>query len=177
MNSQEVISVATCKGSQLTFPKDTVVLADSGYQGIEAYHTNSYIPYKAKKNQPLSEQKKEDNRLLSAVRCKVEHVITRIKRFRILKERYRNRLNRFTQRFTLIAGLYNRMVTLGSWARTPQPPSPFPSTSIVSPLPFLFPVCFCLGFVSFAIFLSLTHYKSCVIHLRATSEGTLIEFF
>lgn len=38
----------------------------------------------------------------------IEHVIRRLKVFRILTERYRNRRKRFGLRFNLIAAIYNR---------------------------------------------------------------------
>jgi hypothetical protein len=37
----------------------------------------------------------------------VEHVIAKLKVFRILQERYRNRRRRFGLRLNLIAGIYN----------------------------------------------------------------------
>ncbi len=55
----------------------------------------------------LSNQDKHDNRRLAKLRIRVEHVICWLKRFRILKERYRNRRKRFGLRARLIAGLHN----------------------------------------------------------------------
>jgi hypothetical protein len=45
-------------------------------------------------------------------RIVVEHVIGRLKVFRILSERYRNRCRRFNLRFNLIAGIYNYELSL-----------------------------------------------------------------
>ncbi len=42
----------------------------------------------------------------------IEHVNRRLKIFRILSERYRNRRKRFGLRFNLIAGLYNYELAL-----------------------------------------------------------------
>jgi len=56
---------------------------------------------------PLALAQKDSNRRLSQQRILVENVICRLKVFRILSERYRNRRKRFSLRFNLIAALYN----------------------------------------------------------------------
>ncbi|MBC7797239.1 MAG: transposase [Pyrinomonadaceae bacterium] len=60
---------------------------------------------KAKGGESLRKKQKASNKELSSKRIMVEHVITQLKNFRILSERYRNRRSRL--RFDLIAGLYN----------------------------------------------------------------------
>ena len=82
-------------------------LADSGYLGIGKIHANSQIPAKKSKLHPLTPAQKASNRRLSKQRILVENVICRLKVFRILSERYRNRRKRFSLRFNLIAALYN----------------------------------------------------------------------
>lgn len=82
-------------------------LADTGYLGIHQLHANSQIPAKKSKLHPLTPAQKEGNRQLSCQRIFVENVIARIKVFRILSERYRNRRKRFSLRFNLIAAIYN----------------------------------------------------------------------
>ena len=82
-------------------------LADSGYQGLTKLHENSETPAKKSKKNPLTAQQKAQNRLLARRRIYCEHVIGKLKIFRILKERYRNRRKRFGLRFNLIASLYN----------------------------------------------------------------------
>src|SRR5215210_515174 len=74
-------------------------LADSGYTGITSYHANSQTPCKKSKHHPLSPQDKAHNRQLSRQRIVAEHIIGRLKVFRILCERYRNRRKRFGLRF------------------------------------------------------------------------------
>ena len=59
----------------------------------------------------FSTKQKEENRLLSSKRIFCEHVIGKLKIFRILKERYRNRRKRFGLRFNLISALYNLALT------------------------------------------------------------------
>lgn len=86
---------------------EIICLADSGYQGVAKLHGNSETPTKKSKKKPLTKQQKQSNRQLSKKRIFCEHVIGKLKIFRILKERYRNRRKRFGLRFNLIASLYN----------------------------------------------------------------------
>ena len=83
------------------------MLADSGYEGLPKLCPNSEIPIKKKKLQPLSREDKKHNRALSSRRVGVENVLGRLKRFKVIAERYRNRGKRFGLRFNLIAGIYN----------------------------------------------------------------------
>lgn len=87
-------------------------LADAGYLGIGKVHENSRIPAKKSKLHPLTQEQKADNHQLSCQRIFVENVIRRLKIFRILSERYRNRRKRFGLRFNLIAAIYNLELTL-----------------------------------------------------------------
>ena len=82
-------------------------LADSGYQGLTKLHANSQTPTKKSKHHPLTREQKACNTALSRRRIYGEHVIGKLKIFRILKERYRNRRKRFGLRFNLIASIYN----------------------------------------------------------------------
>jgi hypothetical protein len=87
--------------------RDVCMEADSGYQGIKKYHTNSSLPYKHIRNKALTKEQQQHNHTLSAARVHVEHTIRRLKVFRILSERYRNRRKRFALRVHLIAGICN----------------------------------------------------------------------
>jgi hypothetical protein len=87
-------------------------LADAGYLGISSLHANSQIPAKKSKLHPLTKEQKTYNHKLSSERIFVENVIRRLKIFRILSERYRNRRKRFGLRFNLIAAIYNFELTI-----------------------------------------------------------------
>lgn len=88
--------------------KETVkVLADSGYQGIKKFHENSQLPQKNFKKKPLTKQEKKDNHDISSERVLVENVIRKVKIFRVMAEKYRNRRRRFTLRLNLIAAIIN----------------------------------------------------------------------
>jgi transposase len=82
-------------------------LADAGYQGLTELHSNSRTPAKNSKLHPLSKEQKVSNRALSQERILIENIIRKLKIFRILSERYRNRRKRFGLRFNLIAAIYN----------------------------------------------------------------------
>jgi len=115
--TQEIIATAFALGSQhdfelfrqsrCCFSKHIRSLADTGYLGLNNVHANSQIPAKKSKLHPLTKEQKASNRRLSHERVLVENVIRRLKIFRILSERYRNRRKRFSLRFNLIAAIYN----------------------------------------------------------------------
>ncbi|MBD2007154.1 hypothetical protein H6F63_28925 [Trichocoleus sp. FACHB-40] len=61
----------------------------------------------AKPGCSLSDEAKKRNRKLARQRVVGEHVHRKLRIFKILADRYRNRRKRFGLRFNLIAGLYN----------------------------------------------------------------------
>jgi transposase len=88
-----------------------LLLADSGYQGLLALHANSRIPYKKSKNHPLTAEQKAFNRELSKERIVIENINAKIKTFKIMSERYRNRRKRHLLRMNLICAIINREIT------------------------------------------------------------------
>ena len=117
MNTEEILATDLGKGSQhdfqlfqhsrCTFSPATCLLADAGYPGLLDLHPNSQTPLKKSKRHPLSQAQKTNNRALSRKRILIENIIRRLKIFRILSERYRNRRKRFGLRFNLIAAICN----------------------------------------------------------------------
>lgn len=95
------------KNSKLPLNKKIRCLVDKGYQGIVKIHKLSEIPKKKSKKKKLTKEEKRKNRELSRERIFVEHVNRKLKIFRILSEKYRNKRKRFGLRFNLIAGIYN----------------------------------------------------------------------
>lgn len=93
--------------SRLKINKKRLVKTDSGFQGIQQIHTLSYLPVKSSKNRPLTARDKKANLKLARQRVAIEHVIGRIKVFRMMSERYRNRRIKHTMRMKLICGIYN----------------------------------------------------------------------
>ena len=86
---------------------DQLCLGDKGYQGIAKLHPSSCTPAKKLRQVKLDKFEHQHNRLLARLRVVAEHVNRRLKIFRILAERYRNRRRRFGLRFNLIAALIN----------------------------------------------------------------------
>ena len=95
------------KNSDVKFHKLLKVIADKGYQGIAKIHELSETPIKKPRGEKLTKDQKKYNRQLNQLRVVVEHVNRRLKIFKILSNRYRNRHRRFGLRSNLIAGIYN----------------------------------------------------------------------
>ena len=81
---------------------------DSGYQGVQKELDKVKIPYKKSKYHELTEEEKEYNKALASERIKIEHTNRTIKIFRIMKETYRNHMNRYEKRLRIICCLYNQ---------------------------------------------------------------------
>jgi hypothetical protein len=90
-------------------PENIFILGDSGYQGILDYFGNALTPYKATKNNPLTPEQKSFNKMIGKLRVKVEHVIRRLKIFRICKETYRGSRESGLRRVKLISVLCNKI--------------------------------------------------------------------
>lgn len=88
------------------------IQVDTGYQGLQKLHSNTDIPKKKTKKQPLSEEDKKGNRNISSQRVLIENIIRELKIFRIVAEKYRNRRKRFGIRVNMIAAIYNRSLDL-----------------------------------------------------------------
>ena len=99
------------KSSGIKFGELVKVIADKGYQGINKIHQLSETPIKKPKGRRLTKEQNKYNRELNRLRIAVEHV-NRLKIFKILSDRYRNRHRRFGLRSNLIAGIYNHELAI-----------------------------------------------------------------
>ena len=117
-STEEIICVAEDCGKTHDFKlyKDTIggrVLEsikeqmDSGYQGIADIHRNSETPKKKPKGGELTEEEKAENRRISRERILIENVNAKIKVFKIMANKYRNRRKRHALRANLICGIIN----------------------------------------------------------------------
>lgn len=89
-------------------PPSVGIFADSGFQGIHRQHPNTAVPKRGRKNAPLTEAERANNRIISSLRIVIEHAIGGMKRFHILQDRFRNRCRRFEDTVVaLCAGLWN----------------------------------------------------------------------
>jgi hypothetical protein len=113
----EIICVAEAKGavhdmelfkqSGVHIADDILLVGDKGYQGLPTLHANRLTPFKKPKNGELTPLQKALNSNLSRYRIRIEHVNRRIKRFKILQMRYRNKQRKHLLRVSLICGIYN----------------------------------------------------------------------
>lgn len=78
---------------------------DKGFDGIQNLFSNfeALVPFKKRKNTPLTDEQKDYNKLVSSLRIKNEHAICGIKRFGVVTQRYRNRCNKLSDTFMLLA--------------------------------------------------------------------------
>lgn len=90
--------------------KTVIVWADSAYAAIQKYFPSwtCLINEKGKRNHPLTKKQKLNNKLKSKTRIKVEHVISRIKKYRSCSERVRNMTAIKQSRYwNIVAGICN----------------------------------------------------------------------
>ncbi len=87
---------------------------DLGYDGIQKDfpELKAIIPFKRrggrnKKGVKLTAEQKRFNRALSKARVVVEHTISRMKKFNILGQEFRNRLKRYDVMTAIVSGLVN----------------------------------------------------------------------
>ena len=95
------------KFSRLSIAKNTLLIADTGYFGIEQIHTKTLIPKKSSKLRKLTSEDKFYNCVVSKLRISVEHTFRFLKRFNLFAERYRARRKTFAKRFNLICAMFN----------------------------------------------------------------------
>ncbi|HXT85345.1 MAG TPA: transposase family protein [Verrucomicrobiae bacterium] len=90
-------------------PKQVVNVVDLGYHEMEKDLPEqlSVLPFKKKINLPLSQEEKDYNIIHSKMRIVVEHTISRLKKYRILAEIFRNKLRKYDKVSDIVTGLVN----------------------------------------------------------------------
>ena len=89
-------------------PKDISLYKDTGFQGYEPEGVITFQPQKKPRGKELTSEQKEENKLISKVRVFVEHIISGIKRCRIVKDIFRNTVEDYDDLVMEIAcGLHN----------------------------------------------------------------------
>ena len=83
------------------------ILGDSGYQGIHRLHKSSETPKKKPKGGMLTVEEKAENRRISRERILIENINAKVKVFKIVANKYRNRRRRFGLRMSVICGIIN----------------------------------------------------------------------
>ena len=100
------------KESKTHFHPETLVYADTGYQGLQKRHLKTELPKKKTRKRPLTKDDKKKNAERASKRVLCENVMGALKRFKIIADRYRNRRKRFGLRMNLLASIYNQNLTL-----------------------------------------------------------------
>ena len=91
-----------------SFPYQTILQQDTGYQGYAPDNVTVIQPTKKPKGKELTPDQKAANTEISRTRIKVEHAIGGAKILRIVKDECRLRKGGFVERiFHLAAGLHN----------------------------------------------------------------------
>ena len=90
-------------------PKQVINVVDLGYLGIESDFPEqlSALPYKKKRNLELSQEEKEYNVIHAKKRIVIEHTISRLKKYRILSDVFRNKLRKYNKVSDIVSGLVN----------------------------------------------------------------------
>lgn len=92
----------------LAYPPGTTLGKDTGFQGYEPPGVVTYQPKKKPRQGQLAAEDKFLNKIFSAIRIQVEHVIGGIKRCRIVKDTFRNTKEGFADLVMEVAcGLHN----------------------------------------------------------------------
>ena len=90
------------------FPEGSTLYKDTGFQGYEPIGVNTRQPKKKPRSGELTDEEKAQNALISRIRIIVEHVISGVKRCRIVKDVFRNTKEKFDDLVMEIAcGLHN----------------------------------------------------------------------
>lgn len=89
-------------------------MMDKGYDGIVADYPDKklYLPFKARRNHPLTEEQKAYNRFLAKYRIVVEHTMAQLNKFQILAQKFRHHLTKHSGIFRIVCGLVNRRIQL-----------------------------------------------------------------
>jgi len=90
-------------------PPEVEIGVDLGYFGIKKDYPelNVNIPVKKPKGKELTKQEKRYNKKQRKARVIVEHTISRIKKFQIMGQEFRNRLTRYDRMTSIVCGLAN----------------------------------------------------------------------
>lgn len=94
--------------------ENEAAMLDKGYDGIATDHPDKklYLPFKARRNHPLTEEQKAYNRFLAKYRIVVEHTRAQLNKFQILAQRFRHQLTKHSLIFRIVCGLVNRRILL-----------------------------------------------------------------
>lgn len=93
---------------------DEAAMLDKGYDGIANDYPDKklYLPFKARRHHPLTEEQKAYNQFLAKYRIVVEHTMAQLNKFQILAQKFRHKLSKHSAIFRIVCGLVNRRILL-----------------------------------------------------------------
>jgi hypothetical protein len=97
-------------------PPGSVLYQDKGFQGFHLDGVTIIQPKKKPRGKELTAEEKAQNREISSIRIRVEHAIGGVKRYRIVKDKSRNRKKGFRdQVMETCCGLHNFRLNFRPW--------------------------------------------------------------
>ena len=109
-------ALADESNSQL--PKNTTLLQDTGFQGVQVEKSAILQPKKKPRGRELTEEEKQTNTEISKIRIRIEPVISGIQRCRSVKDKYRNHKKEFRDVGMVIAtALHNFRLNFRPWTK------------------------------------------------------------
>ncbi|MCC6442225.1 MAG: transposase family protein [Armatimonadetes bacterium] len=87
-------------------------MMDKGYQGLQKDYPQRrlYLPFKARRGHPLTQDQKADNRQLARYRIVVEHTLAQMQHVGVLAQVYRQDRDGHSQVVRVVAGLVQRRI-------------------------------------------------------------------
>ena len=102
--------------SEYRLPEGSTLLQDTGFQGFSVANVEILLPTKKPSGRELTQNQKDRNRSISRIRVRIEHVVNGVKRYRIVKDKYRNWVRGFADLVMEIAcGLHNFRLRFRPW--------------------------------------------------------------
>ena len=91
---------------------DEGAMMDKGYDGIHKVHPDRelYLPFKARRGRPLTEEEKLYNAFLSSYRIVVEHTNAQLQKYQALAQVYRHDRKKHSRTVRVVAGLVNQQI-------------------------------------------------------------------
>lgn len=99
-----------------TLPAGSALYQDTGFQGLTIAGVTILQPKKKPRGKELLLADKENNRLISKIRIRIEHAIGGVKRYRIVKDKIRNWKASFRDKvMETCCGLHNFRLNFRPW--------------------------------------------------------------
>jgi len=106
--------------SNYCLPEGSILIQDTGFQGFTLENVAILQPKKKPKGKSLSDLDKHINHWLSSLRVRIEHAISGVKRYRIVKDKIRCWKPGFKDAvFETCCGLHNFRLNFRLWTYKP----------------------------------------------------------